>query len=161
VIIIPVVTALTVTVQRRKLAIAVKFRPNNWPAGAAERNLNDMRTNILVHVIAGLVLAACSSNGSADINTASAPAANTPGAMAIAVVAELTGAAPEQITLLSEEAVDFSDSSLGCPQPGMAYMQVITPGHQVMAEYAGEIYDVRVAGGRAVICDNVATGVRR
>ena len=126
-----------------------------------ERNLNNMRKNIWVHAVAAAILAGCSSNGSADNSAASAPAASTPAGMAIAVVAELTGAAPAQITLLSEEAVDFSDSSLGCPQPGMSYMQVITPGHQIMAEYAGEIYDVRVAGGRAVICDSVETGAGR
>ena len=117
-----------------------------------------MKIHNLTGLFAGLLLAACSSAGPVDTAVASA---NTPSSMAIRLVAELTGATPEQITLLSNEAVDFSDSSLGCPKPGMAYMQVITPGHQVMAEYAGEIYDVRIAGGRAVICDSVETGAKR
>ena len=82
-----------------------------------------------------------------------APAANTPASKAIRLVAEQTGAAPEQVTLMSEAAVDFSDSSLGCPKPGMAYMQVVTPGHKLMLEYKGATYDVRIAGGRGLICE--------
>ena len=78
--------------------------------------------------------------------------------MAIDLVTKQTGASPGQITILSQEAIDFSDSSLGCPKPGMAYMQVITPGHKVMVEYAGKTYDVRIAGGRGLICDNPTDG---
>jgi hypothetical protein len=80
------------------------------------------------------------------------PAANTPASKAIHLVAEQTGAAAEQVKLISEEAIDFSDSSLGCPKPGMAYMQVVTPGHKVALEYKGKTYDVRIAGGRGLIC---------
>jgi hypothetical protein len=85
-----------------------------------------------------------------------APAANTPASKAIHLVAEQMGAAPEQVKLLSEEAVDFSDSSLGCPKPGMAYMQVVTPGHKIMLEYKGATYDVRISGGRGLICEPTA-----
>jgi hypothetical protein len=81
------------------------------------------------------------------------PAANTPASKAISLVAEQTGAAAEQFKLISEEAIDFSDSSLGCPKPGMAYMQVITPGYKVALEYKGKTYDVRIAGGRGLICE--------
>ena len=114
-----------------------------------------MRTHSLICVSATLILAACSSSGSGDTNAADtlAPAANTPASKAIHLVAEQTGAAPEQVKLISEEAVDFSDSSLGCPKPGMAYMQVITPGFKVMLEYEGKTYDVRIAGGRGLICE--------
>jgi hypothetical protein len=132
-----------------------------WPAAATERSLNSMRISILLYVSAVLILAACSSNGSADSNTGGTPVANTPDGMALRIVAEQTGAAPEQIRILSVDAVDFSDSSLGCPEPGMAYMQVITPGHQVRAEHEGDIYDVRIAGGRALICDSEEAGAIR
>jgi hypothetical protein len=81
------------------------------------------------------------------------PAANTPASKAIHLVAEQTGAAAELLKLISEEAIDFSDSSLGCPKPGMAYMQVVTPGHKVALEYKGATYDVRIAGGRGLICE--------
>ena len=36
------------------------------------------------------------------------------------------------IRVVSVEAVEWSDASLGCPQPGMMYAQVITPGFRVV-----------------------------
>ena len=112
----------------------------------------NIRKSILVAIyssVTATLLFACSSAGSADMKAA----ANTPSGRAISLVSERAGAAPEEITVLSEEAVDFSDSSLGCPKPGMAYMQVVTPGHKVMLEYEGKTYDVRIAGGRGLICE--------
>lgn len=73
--------------------------------------------------------------------------------MAIEAVAAHVGAPAAALKVVSDDAVDFSDSSLGCPQPDMAYLQVITPGHKVVIDYAGERYDVRVSGGRAFICE--------
>jgi WD40 repeat protein len=46
----------------------------------------------------------------------------------------------------------FPDSSLGCPQPGQLYSQVLTSGVQFLLEYKGVSYDYRVsADGRLVI----------
>ena len=47
---------------------------------------------------------------------------------------------PEAIEVLSVEAVDWPDTSLGCPQPGMMYAQVITPGFRLVLEAEGQIY---------------------
>lgn len=81
-------------------------------------------------------------------------AAPPPGPEAIArqVVAEALGIVPGGIVVVSSEARDFPDGSLGCPQPGMAYAQVITPGYQVIVEAAGRRFDVRVAGTGGRIC---------
>ncbi len=49
-------------------------------------------------------------------------------------------------------AVDWRDSSIGCPKPGMAYMQVITPGHKIALQVADQTYVVHVADQRAVLC---------
>jgi hypothetical protein len=38
----------------------------------------------------------------------------------------------DQIELLAAEAVEWPDTSLGCPQPGMMYAQVITPGYRLI-----------------------------
>jgi hypothetical protein len=38
------------------------------------------------------------------------------------------GIPAEEIELLEARQVMWADSSLGCPQPGMAYLQVLTPG---------------------------------
>jgi len=58
----------------------------------------------------------------------------------------------EQIEVDMIRAVDWPNSSLGCPKPGVAYLDVITPGHQVTLRANGEVYVVHEAGNRAVIC---------
>lgn len=105
-----------------------------------------------------LALAACSGNGSADTRSTDAkgakPVVQGPAAVAQQVLAQDTGTNYKDIEIISVEAVDFSDSSLGCPQPDMSYLQVITSGHIVMAKIPGsdEVFDVRVAGGFGFVC---------
>lgn len=48
---------------------------------------------------------------------------------------------PEAITLVNVQAVEWRDSSLGCPIPGQHYLQVITPGYQITLEAQGERHD--------------------
>jgi hypothetical protein len=55
-------------------------------------------------------------------------------------LSERAGADPDQIALIGAEYVDWPDSSLGNPQPGMAYLQVITPGFKIVLEYDGAHY---------------------
>lgn len=49
----------------------------------------------------------------------------------------------------------FPDASLGCPQPGQMYAQVITPGYQFLLTYNGVVYDYRVSedGETVILCD--------
>ncbi len=69
------------------------------------------------------------------------------------VTAEALNVDPESVTVLEMEEVVWSDSSLGCPQPGMMYAQVITPGYKATVEVDGETYDVHMdANGRGVVC---------
>lgn len=75
-----------------------------------------------------------------------------PDEIAVRVVAEFLSIPPSEITLVSVEAKDFGDPSLGCPEPGMAYPQVITPGHRVLVEAEGRRFDVRVSGSHGRIC---------
>lgn len=48
--------------------------------------------------------------------------------------------APERITVVSVEPREWSDSSLGCREPGKAYLQVITPGYQAILAANGQQY---------------------
>lgn len=47
----------------------------------------------------------------------------------------------DEIKVVSLEAVEWRDSSLGCPQEGMAYAQVITPGYMIVLEADGQTYE--------------------
>jgi hypothetical protein len=86
-----------------------------------------------------------------DRSPASAETAG-PGQTARRVVAELLGIDADEVKIVSVEAREFSDSSLDCPQPGMSYLQVITPGHRVLLEAEGRRFDVRTSGGQGRIC---------
>ncbi len=69
-------------------------------------------------------------------------------------LAQRTGIAPTAITVVKAEAVDWRDSSLGCPQPGRMYLQVITPGYLIVLEAAGRTYEYHSdrEGRRVVLC---------
>ncbi|HHQ15070.1 MAG TPA: hypothetical protein ENK16_08560 [Chromatiales bacterium] len=94
----------------------------------------------------------CSLLALAGCGPAPAPEATGPEAVARAVVAERLGLAASDVTVISVEARDFPDSSLGCPEPGMSYAQVITAGYRVLTEADGRRFDVRVAGEHGRIC---------
>jgi len=51
------------------------------------------------------------------------------------------GVAVDEINVVQAESMQWSDSSLGCPEPGMMYLQAITPGYRVILEHDGEQYD--------------------
>lgn len=50
----------------------------------------------------------------------------------LADLAERLEISTEEITIVHSQAVEWNDSSLGCPQPGMMYIQVVTPGYRVV-----------------------------
>ncbi len=74
-------------------------------------------------------------------------------AAAVSAVAAESGLTPGQLIVISLEAMNFADGSLDCPQPGMVYPQVITPGYWVLLEGGSQSFDVRVSGDRGRICD--------
>jgi hypothetical protein len=74
-------------------------------------------------------------------------------------LAQRLGLKPEQIRLVSVQAVEWPDTSLGCPQPGMMYAQVITPGYRVALEAGGQTYDYHTnQSDRVVLCQKGAEG---
>lgn len=114
---------------------------------------------ILHILLCSALIVGCSGSGNPSTEpVAGAATTNEQGPEAVArrIVAEHTGTAPEDITIISVEAVEFSDSSLGCPKPDMAYLQVITPGHKVVASTAADntrLLDVRLSGRHGFVCE--------
>jgi len=74
-------------------------------------------------------------------------------ALCVADLAEQLEVSEVDIQVLSAEPVDWPDTSLGCPEPGMMYAQVITPGFQVTLQVGEEVYEYHTDGKRAVTCD--------
>ncbi len=46
----------------------------------------------------------------------------------------------DEIVVKRVESVEWPDASLGCPEPGKMYAQVITPGHKIFLSYEEETY---------------------
>jgi hypothetical protein len=64
----------------------------------------------------------------------------------------------DTLKLVSKEQTEWSDSSLGCPDPATMYMQVITPGWKLTYNDGARDYDVRSNqdGSLMVWCDGGA-----
>jgi hypothetical protein len=53
----------------------------------------------------------------------------------------------QQLVIVRAESVVWNDGSLGCPEPGMMYTQMLVNGYWVVIEAAGKTYDYRVGSG--------------
>jgi hypothetical protein len=89
-------------------------------------------------------------------------AADTATQLARTLLANDLRCAVDDIQVVDVEAVEWNDSALGCPQPGMMYMQMITPGYRITLEHAAQRYHVHTdAGRRAVRCDRARPSKRK
>ena len=59
------------------------------------------------------------------------------------------------ISTVSVESVNWSDSSLGCPMPGTAYAQVITPGYKIILKINDKIYTYHASSTNVVLCQSI------
>ncbi len=59
---------------------------------------------------------------------------------AVSDLSSRTGVAEDSIKVRHARAVNWGSSAVGCPRPGMEYMQVIVPGFQVLLEANGTVY---------------------
>jgi hypothetical protein len=58
--------------------------------------------------------------------------------------------APAEV--VSADAVEWSDSSLGCPEKGKLYAQALTRGYRVVLREGRTVHVVHVSGADAVVC---------
>jgi hypothetical protein len=59
----------------------------------------------------------------------------------------------DQITVVSATSTEWPDSSLGCPKPGFAYAQIVTPGYRIVLQQGQKQYDYHTAlQGVIVLC---------
>jgi hypothetical protein len=65
---------------------------------------------------------------------------------ALADLAKRLGIPPSDIVVVSAVLVTWPDTSLGCPQPGMAYAQVLTDGSKTTLRYKGRDYAYHTGG---------------
>jgi hypothetical protein len=56
-----------------------------------------------------------------------------------------------EVALLSVERTEFRDASLGVPEPGRMYAQVITPGYVIRLGVGDTVYTYHGSGDRVVL----------
>lgn len=91
------------------------------------------------------------SGGTAPSGTDHLPASVTD--PVLADISRRSGVPVDQLTIVSAEMVTFPDGSLGCPQPGMAYTQVVVDGYKIIVDAHGTTYDVRGSGDAFRLCE--------
>jgi hypothetical protein len=70
--------------------------------------------------------------------------------------------AADTITVLEARAVVWPDSSLGCPQPGMSYLQVPEDGALVRLSAAGKVYEYHSGGSRGLfLCEQTTLSAKQ
>ncbi len=74
--------------------------------------------------------------------------------IAVADLAQRLTVDPSTIEVSSATLVEWPDSSLGCPQPGMQYAQTLTDGAKIVLTALGKQYSYHAGGSRTpFLCD--------
>jgi hypothetical protein len=66
-------------------------------------------------------------------------------------LAQRIGMDTDRIRLVTVEEMEWSDSSLGCPSPGMMYAQVVTPGFRVRFEAGRQEYEYHTDAAQLIV----------
>jgi hypothetical protein len=73
----------------------------------------------------------------------------------VADIAKMAGVPVNEVVVVSAEPMVFPDGSLGCPQPGVAYTQIVVEnGYKIVATAGGQTFDYRGAGSSFRRCTN-------
>lgn len=77
---------------------------------------------------------------------------NAPVDAAKAALGSELGVTPQDIEVMDVEAVEWPDASLGCPQEGMLYAQVVTPGYRILLKAEGKVFEYHSDRHHVVLC---------
>jgi hypothetical protein len=97
----------------------------------------------------------CANGQPVDLSIKPVAAPNGPdarmGELARAALAQELAVADADITVVAMEETVWRDSSLGCPKPGLNYLQVLTPGYKITLEAQGKRYEYHSDANRRVV----------
>ena len=75
--------------------------------------------------------------------------------LAISKVNQITPLSKDSVEHLKIRSIQWPDSSLGCPEPGVDYLHKMIPGYLVSFTVDGKIYSVNIGDNTAIICDRI------
>ena len=115
-------------------------------------------------IVALLFLSACAVCGPESVPRQPSPErsvqvprdAEAPVSEARRSLAAQLGTNADAITAVAIEPRDWPDTSLGCPEPGQAYAQVVTPGYRVVLSHTSRRYVFHTSMSHAVVCPSDA-----
>jgi hypothetical protein len=93
----------------------------------------------------------------AAATASTAPAVSIPAQANAAVeqarqaAATKAGVALASVTVTSVTAVNWPTSALGCPQPGIMYSQLVTPGYKIVVSANGQSFEYHSDRGSNVV----------
>ena len=108
-----------------------------------------MREIIMMSVALGLVACAAAPDSPVLVETPErtgvvmpieSPSMDERSRLAVQDLAARLSIPVEQIRLVSQRAVEWPSSALGCPQPDRMYLTVLTPGHHLVLAAGGVTY---------------------
>ncbi len=123
---------------------ATPLPPTSTPAPTATAAA--LQTEIIEEPVSAVASPTATAAQAAESNNMQLPENLPPGSevpvqAAIDDLAQTQSLPPAEITVISVEPMDWPDASLGCPQEGFMYAQVITPGFLVMLQAQGNSFE--------------------
>ena len=117
-----------------------------------------MKTQIQTHLtIAAILLvffAIAPMQAIGDTSPAqSSEAKETAARLAVDTLSQKLSVEPDNIEVVHVAAMEWPDSSLGCPRPGMEYLQVITHGWLALLQTGKKAYRVHIGNKQAIVCE--------
>jgi hypothetical protein len=101
-----------------------------------------------------VAIVACGTQADSRDGTSTTTATDLPEGLSAAVfqtmkqdVSVRSGAPIDGVELSSIDEIEFPDASLGCPEKGVLYAQVVTPGFEIVFVAASTEFNYRVARG--------------
>lgn len=73
--------------------------------------------------------------------------------LAVDTLSKKLSVEPDSVEVVHMAAMEWPDSSLGCPRAGMEYLQVITHGWLALLQTGKKAYRVHIGNRRAIVCD--------
>ena len=117
--------------------------------------MKTMPKKLLIAFALAVLMSACAPVA-APTGPATSPTPSASDAIVEAARSDLAarlGVGPASIQVGAVEEIDWPDASLGCPELGVLYIQVVTPGLRVTLQSGDQTYDYHTdLAGRVVLC---------